>query len=429
MRRQSFLNAFPGFDSFPGGKIDREDSSDQHPSRFLNELDAQKAHALVREIQEELAYDITAGIASGQVTSVKYLATALAPALTPVRFCLHFFRIDLKTRPQFVEERGEIADSSWETPRQLLGRFHRGDSLMVPPLRWMLEELDLNPQGDHVGDLSPQFDEENYVPQLQFISELNLLPIPSCTFPPGKRTNAFLLGDEEEQKILVDPSPESPQVLEKLLQTLRPYNVDALFVTHHHPDHREYLPELARRLNVPVWMSEYTRSRIIQKDGPSYFSGVQVELKQEGDRVTSWKGEAVRVYEVPGHDAGQLALAPESLRWFIVGDLIQSVGSVVIPAPEGDMATYFQTLEKVIALDPAVIIPSHGMPMRSSHRLASALKHRRGREKEIMELHADGKSKDQILDIIYGCVDQQLRPFAMLNIESHMVKLRQEGCL
>lgn len=429
VRRQSYLNAFPGYDTFPGGKIDREDSSSQHPSPFLSELDGQKAHALVREIQEELAYDIPAGIAAGQVTSVRYLAKALAPALTPVRFCLHFFRIDLKTRPQFIADSGEIADSSWATPQQLLERFQGGDSLMVPPLRWMLAELVREPQGVDIGDLSPQFDEENYVPQLEFLSGLNILPIPSCTFPPEKRTNAFLLGDKNAQKILVDPSPESPHVLGKLLQTLKPYAVDALFVTHHHRDHREYVPELARRLKVPVWMSEYTCCRINQIEGPGHFSGVQVELKQDGERVTSWKGEAVRVYAVPGHDAGQLALAPESLRWFIVGDLIQSVGSVVIPAPEGNMATYFQTLEKVIALDPAVIIPSHGIPMRSTFRLAASLTHRRGREKEILGLHTDGKSKDQILDIVYGCIDQQLRPFAMLNIEAHMVKLRQEGRL
>ncbi|MCK4509261.1 MAG: MBL fold metallo-hydrolase [Desulfuromonadales bacterium] len=429
IRRQSYLNAFPGYDTFPGGKIDREDSSNQHQSSFLSELDGQKAHALVREIQEELAYDIPEGITSGQVTSVRYLATALAPALTPVRFRLHFFRIDLKTRPLFVEDRGEIANSYWQTPQQLLDRFHGGDSLMVPPLRWMLEELGRNPQGANIGDFSPQFEEENYVPQLEFLSGLNILPIPSSTFPPERRTNAFLLGDGDRQKILVDPSPESPQVMEKLLRTLQPYDVDVLFITHHHRDHREHVPELARRLNVPVWMSEYTYSRIVQREGSSHFSGVDVELKREGDSVTSWKGEAVRVYEVPGHDAGQLALAPESLRWFIVGDLIQSIGSVVIPAPEGDMATYFQTLEKIIDLDPAVILPSHGTPMRSSLRLAAALKHRRVRENEIMELHIGGKSTDQILEIIYGCVEQHLRPFAMLNIESHIVKLRQEGRL
>jgi glyoxylase-like metal-dependent hydrolase (beta-lactamase superfamily II)/8-oxo-dGTP pyrophosphatase MutT (NUDIX family) len=426
VRRQSYLNAFPGYDSFPGGKIDREDSTSQHCAPFLCDLAGQKMHALVREIQEELGYDIPAGINSGQVTSVRYLATALAPAITPVRFCLHFFRIDLKTRPLFTVDCGEIADSCWETAEQLLSRFHRGDVLMVPPLRWMLEQLDRNPQAADLGDLSPQFDEENYVPRLELLSDFTILPIPSCTFPPVKRTNAFLIGDEDEPKVLIDPSPESLQVLEKLLRTLGDNSVDALFITHHHRDHHEHAPELARRLNIPVWMSAYTCSRISQKYGADYFANVQVETKRDRDKLTSWKGEAVRVVEVPGHDAGQLALAPESMRWFIVGDLIQSVGTVVIPPSEGDMATYFQTLEKIIALDPAVIIPSHGMPMRSTFRLAATLQHRREREDEIKELHTSGKSHNQIFDILYKDVPQQLRPFAIMNIESHLDKLQQE---
>lgn len=429
VRRQSYLNAFPGYDSIPGGKIDREDSSNQHSARFLCDLDGQEMHALVREIQEELAYDIPTGISSGQVTSVRYLATALAPAIVPIRFRLHFFRIDLKTRPLFTTDCGEIADSCWETPQQLLGRFQRGDSLMVLPLRWMLEELCRNPQGANFGDLSPQFDEVNHVPRLELLSGFHILPIPSCTFPPVKRTNAFLIGDEGEPKILIDPSPESPQVLKKLLRTLGDDGVDALFITHHHRDHHEHAPELARHLNLPVCMSEYTCSRITQEYGADYLSNIQVEIKRKGDKLTSWKGEAVRVYEVPGHDAGQLALAPESLRWFIVGDLVQSAGTVVLPAPEGSMATYFQTLEKIIALDPAVIVPSHGMPMRSTFRLASTLQHRRQREDEIMKLSASGKSQNQILDILYDDVAQHLRPFAIMNIESHMDKLRQEGRL
>ncbi len=425
--RQPHLDAFPGYDSFPGGKIDPEDSRAEHRVPFLRDLEGQKMHALVREIQEELGFDLPAGIASGQVASVKFLATAIAPATIPVRFRLHYFRIDLKTRPVFAPDSGEIADTFWVTPRQLLNKFHRGDALMVPPLLWLLEELIKNPQGYDFGDLSQQLDEDYYVPRLEPLSELRILPVPCNTIPPSTRTNAFLLGDENSAKILVDPSPASPQVLEKLLRTLKRDDISAVFLTHHHPDHHEHAPELAKRLNVPIWMSEDTLSRINEKQGTDYFSGLQVEIKRQGDRLTNWKGEAVRVYSVPGHDAGQLALAPESMRWFIVGDLIQSVGTVVISAPEGDMAAYFQTMEMIIDLDPAVIVPSHGMPMRGTFRIQATLQHRREREKTIHELYAGGKTETEILDIIYQGVDQRLRPFAMENIKSHLAKLRQEG--
>ncbi len=429
VRRQSYLKAFPGYDSFPGGKIDREDSRAQHPVKFLCNWDGHAMHALVREVQEELDYDLPAEIASGQIVSVKYLATALAPATVAIRFRLHFFRIDLKTRPVFSVDAGEIADSCWKTPMQLLDSFHKGDALMVPPLYWLLEKLHRDPQGDNFGDLSPRFDENIYVPRIEVLSGVQMLSIPSNTFPPEKRTNAFLLGDKGSPQILVDPSPASPQVLEKLRHTLRRDTIDSLFITHHHPDHYENAPELARHLSIPIKMSEDTRCRITQQQGNDYFSGLQIEVMQEGTRLTDWKGEAVRVYSIPGHDAGHLGLAPESLRWFLVGDLIQSAGTVVIAVPEGDMAVYFQTLKQIITLDPAVIIPSHGMPSRSTYRLQETLNHRQNREKEILELFLNGKTPAEILDIIYPEINQHLRPFARLNIESHLTKLRQDGQL
>ena len=427
VRRQSYLDAFPGYDSFPGGKIDRDDSDHPHPAPFLSELDGRSMHALVREAYEELGYDLPAGIYSGEVSAIKYLATTLAPAISPLRFRLHFFRIDLISRPQFTIDTGEIAAVCWQTPQQLLDSFDAGDALMVPPLRRMLKQLHQNPMGYNFGDLSPQFDENNYVPKLELLSGLRMLPVPSNTFPPEKRTTAFLLGDEGAPKILVDPSPESPQVLKKLLRTLWLQNLTAILLTHHHHDHHEHAPALAAQLKLPIWMSEDTHHRITQKYGSDYFAGVRIGIKQAGDCLTTWKGESVRVYAIPGHDAGQLGLAPESLRWFLVGDLIQSFGTVVISAPEGNMTTYFQTLEKLIGMNPAVIVPSHGMPMRSTYRLQATLQHRRDREMEIHEIYNSGKNKMEILDIIYPEIDAHLVPFAMCNIESHLTKLCDEG--
>ncbi|MDX1581745.1 MAG: hypothetical protein R3360_09000, partial [Alphaproteobacteria bacterium] len=151
--------------------------------------------------------------------------------------------------------------------------------------------------------------------------------------------------------------------------------------------------------------------------------------KRSGDTLTFWKGERVQVHEVPGHDRGQLALAPQSLRWFLAGDLIQSFGTILIAEPEGDMAAYFQTLERIIDLAPAVVIPSHGMPMRGIHSLQETLAHRREREGAILTLAREGKTVEETLKIIYHDVDPRLHPYALKTLQAHLMKLRNEGRL
>jgi 8-oxo-dGTP pyrophosphatase MutT (NUDIX family) len=61
VQRQSYLLAFPGYHAFPGGKIDKDESSVAFETEFLCEHDARRMRALHREIIEELGYDLEAG--------------------------------------------------------------------------------------------------------------------------------------------------------------------------------------------------------------------------------------------------------------------------------------------------------------------------------------------------------------------------------
>ena len=425
--RQSHLLSFPGYHSFPGGKVDRTDADTLPEAPGLEGLDPQQFNALCRELQEELCFDLIAGLRDGTILRVQPLALALAPPFDFVRFRSQFYRIDLACKPDLTPDSGEIAELMWNTPNELLEHFRTGDALMVPPTRWLLEGLADNMDCGDLGDLSPKFDYDHEVPCMEVLHGLRTLHVPSQTLPPATRTNAFRIGDADAPQLLVDPSPESKDELTRLLQTLASDPPELVFLTHHHPDHHQFANVLARRLGLPVCISADSHGRIRAKHGFDYFDGVEVRLVGESDVMTRWHGEDVRVYSVPGHDKGQLALAPESLRWFIVGDLIQGIGTVVISAPEGDMAKYFCTLERVIDLNPDVIIPSHGIPMRSVHRLSVTLQHRRERELRILELHQSGHRNQAILETVYEGVDERLLPYAMRNIESHLVKLREEG--
>ena len=98
-------------------------------------------------------------------------------------------------------------------------------------------------------------------------------------------------------------------------------------------------------------------------------------------------GELIlKLIHTPGHDEGQMSIYPADLSWMIVSDLIQTVGTVVIGAPEGDMGKYFDSLNKVIQMNPKVVLPSHGIGIGGVDKIKITLDHRKMREKQVIKL-------------------------------------------
>ncbi len=244
----------------------------------------------------------------------------------------------------------------------------------------------------------------------------------SNTLPPASRTNAFLIGD-----VLVDPSPKDEDELRKFLETIKDSSIKRIFITHHHGDHHQYSREIAKFFGAPLYMSRFTRDRLLKLGGKNYFDDVDVCVVSEGEEMGRWLESAVRVYEVPGHDEGQLALAPDNMKWFIAGDLFQGIGTVVVGGEEGDMAAYFKTLKKVIELAPRAVYPSHGIALGGAHILEKTLKHRRLREEQVKALYRKGHSIEEILEKIYFDIPDGLKKYALANISSHLKKIKDEG--
>jgi endoribonuclease LACTB2 len=428
-RRNPALPAFSGYHAFPGGKVDRGDHAEAHAHPLFEPHPPAQIAALVRELREELAFDLLAAAHAGAVEKILCLGEATTPAWAPLRFRTWFYKIVLRERPAFTLDPGETMDGEWQSVRDWLARYRSGRLLVAPPTLFAMQALDADL---HVGAL-PRIDIEfrldTEIPWVEPLGGLRILLVRSNTLPPAMHTNVFWLGDPGAPRVVVDPSPADRDELERLYRRLDSFGVDLVFLTHHHPDHREFADEIARRYRAPLALSADTRARIAAKCGDAFFAGLDVRLLEEGDVLTRWQGEDVGLVAVPGHDEGQLAPMPASRAWCIVGDLIQGVGTVVIAPPEGNMRKYFASLRRIIELDPAVIIPSHGMALGGTHFLRMALRHREERERAVRELHAAGRSEDEMLGAIYRDVDSRLLPLARLNIRSHLEKLREEGAI
>lgn len=279
------------------------------------------------------------------------------------------------------------------------------------------------------------------IPALEPVEGIDQLLAVSFIFPGEfvHRTNCFLIGDKWANKLIIDPSPSDADEYQRLVNSLYFFNYtySDIFITHHHPDHINFAQQLARDFSIPIIISEDSFQRLLKKFGQDSFENITIKLAREGDVVTHWNGQEVKVYEVPGHDEGQLALAPASMTWFLVGDLIQGEGlepgsrasTVVIGTEEGDMRKYFRTLERIIQLNPKYLLPSHGLVLESVAPLEKTLKHRKEREQAILKLFKEGKKPEQMTKVLYKIVNKALWPLALENIKAHLKKLDQEGML
>lgn len=410
IKRQNYLRYFPGYTAFPGGKVERDEDD--------------LIQTVLREAKEELGLDLAA-MNDKEVKSIKAVARATTPDFNPYRFETYFYLIECKVKPDFELDKNEMTDARWCDPYDVIRDYNSGKILIVPPVKDILEKLSDKKLEKEYLDFDLR--ERKSIPVIEPIKDIiQLLPY-SNTLPPAERTNCFVIGDNK--KVLVDPSPRDMDEYRKLISLLEAYPLDKVFITHHHKDHHEYATQIAKHFNLPIYISEDSFERIKKFQDQNYFDGCETVFVQEGDVLARWIGQEVKAYAIPGHDQGHFGLAPERMNWFLVGDLFQGIGTVVVGGEEGSMQDYFASLKKVIELAPQCVIPSHGIALGGVHMIEKTLEHRRLRESQIIDLLKQDKDIDDIVKTIYFDIPRTLHPYAKANVVSHIEKIKLENLI
>jgi glyoxylase-like metal-dependent hydrolase (beta-lactamase superfamily II) len=103
--------------------------------------------------------------------------------------------------------------------------------------------------------------------------------------------------------------------------------------------------------------------------------------------------------------------------------------TTVVSPPDGNMADYITSLEKVIARGDAVLYPTHGNPVTDPQPFLRAyLEHRLEREAAILRVLGSGKDTiDEIVAVLYVDVRKELHKAAGRSVLAHLVKLVHDG--
>lgn len=184
IKRQNYLPAFPGYHATPGGKIDPSDGhSNLDPKIWPTTIAPNILQALIREVQEELDYDLLEGIRKGEVSSIDYIGVAITPEFNPYRFNNYYLKITLAEEINFNVDANEALFGEWKTPLEFLEDYSSGKMLAVPPTIRMLEVFAKNLLHEKPIDFMPPFDNETDVPMFESIAGVRQIMPLSNTFP------------------------------------------------------------------------------------------------------------------------------------------------------------------------------------------------------------------------------------------------------
>ncbi len=222
-------------------------------------------------------------------------------------------------------------------------------------------------------------------------------------------TNTWILrAPGNEQVVVIDPGPLHEQHLQAVAAQGR---VDVVLLTHGHHDHSAG----ARRL------AELTGAAVRALD-PAQRLGD--EGLDEGDVVVAG-GLEIRVLATPGHSSDSLCFAlPDAV---LTGDTILGRGTTVVAHPDGVLADYLTSLQRLLEMGERTLLPGHGPELPSAGTVAQAyLDHRQQRLDQVRAaVEAGATTPREVVEVVYADVDRGLWFAAEMSVRAQLEFLRE----
>ncbi len=222
----------------------------------------------------------------------------------------------------------------------------------------------------------------------------------------GPGTNTWIV-DAGPVVAVIDPGPDDERHLEALNRRLAGRTVGVVLVTHSHPDH---LP-LAERFAAPHQASVRRFPEL-----------------RDGDIVRAGNLNLTALH-TPGHSADHLCFLLAGDGAVFTGDLILGRGSSMVTYPEGDVAAYLRSLDRLAELRPRMLFPGHWDPVAEAMaKIEEYRAHRLEREAQVLaELRRGEGTAAELTRRVYGELDEKLSVAAEMTLRAHLRKLVDDG--
>lgn len=248
-----------------------------------------------------------------------------------------------------------------------------------------------------------------------------------------KGTNTYLVGSKS--LAVIDPGPDDDAHLNAILDMAAGRPITHIFLTHRHRDHVDGCPAIAKATGAITLAAPRSQTVIRPKINttPTGNEFVAYEFDPDvaladGDITKSddWALEAVAT---PGHAPDHMCFALVGQDVLFSGDHVMAWNTTVVAPPEGKMADYMLSLERLQSRKERLYLPGHGGRIETGRRTTRAyLLHRKWREQAILAVIRERKVTVRgLVEEIYKGLDESLHTAAALSVQAHVEHLIEKS--
>ncbi|MFK7842966.1 MAG: MBL fold metallo-hydrolase [Sphingorhabdus sp.] len=242
-------------------------------------------------------------------------------------------------------------------------------------------------------------------------------------------TQTYVVGNGLDRAV-IDPGPAIDAHIDAIVAAVGDAKIRAIMCTHTHRDHSPAAAPLSERTGAPIIGCA---PLVLADDGPradesfdKYYKPDRVLADGETISGDGWTIEAVAT---PGHTSNHLCLAVQESGAMFTGDHVMAWSTSVIVPPDGDMADYMTSLQKLYEREDKVYYPAHGKKITNTRQLVRGMMgHRKQRERQIVMLLEEGPAA--IVDMVpkmYKGLDPRLKGAAGQSVRAHLIDLQNRG--
>ena len=246
-------------------------------------------------------------------------------------------------------------------------------------------------------------------------------------------TNSYIIG--RDSLGVIDPGPEDDSHFEALLRAIGDRPLTHIFVSHTHRDHSPLAARLKAATGATILAEGAHRPARALRIGEVNALDASADhdfrpdiALLDGQRVEG-DGWTLQAVTTPGHAANHTAFALEGTGVLFSADHVMAWSTSIVAPPDGAMADYMASLDKLLARRDRLYLPGHGGPVKSPHSFVRGLKaHRKMRERAVLErISAGDRTIAEIVAAIYRDTDPRLHGAAGLSVLAHLEELVARG--